>query len=110
MIFLLRDDDLDVVFREYLSDFFRPFDQAEAVSGKVFLNPNIQGFLQFIDAVEIKVIDWEALCAAVLVDDGEGRAVNGIFHSEGLAQCFDEGGLAGSHLAVEGKDVALDVL
>ena len=95
-----------MVFRKYLCDFFRPFDKAEAVSGKVVFSSYVEGFLKTVDTVEIKVVDWKALCALVFVDDGEGGAVYDVVDSESLADGFDESGFAGPHLAVEGEDVA----
>ncbi len=55
------------------------------------------------------MIDRETPLASVLVDNGEGGAVDNILDTKSLADGLDEGGLAGSHLAVEGKDVALKV-
>ena len=55
------------------------------------------------------MVDWKSFCAFVFVDDGEGRAVHVVLYAKGIADGFDEGGLAGSHLAVEGKDVALEI-
>ncbi len=103
------DGDFDVVFRQYLCDFFRPFDKAEAVSGKVVFSSYVEGFLEAVDTVEIKVVDWKALCALVFVNDGEGGAVYDVVDSESLADGFDESGFAGPHLAVEGEDVAFKV-
>ena len=103
------DGDDDAVFREDLGDFLRPFDQAEAVSGKVFLYSDVVGFLEFIYAVEVKVVDRKTPVASVFVDDGECWTVYDILDAKGFADGLDEGGLAGTHLSVECKDVALEV-
>ena len=103
------DGNFDAVFRKYLGDFFRPFDKAEAASGKVVFSSYVEGFLEAVDAVEVKVVDREAAAASVFVDYGEGRAVDVVLYAQGLADGFDEGGFAGTHLAVECEDVALEV-
>ena len=40
----------------------------------------------------------------VFIDDGESGRVDDILHAEAFAYGFGEGGFAGSHLAVHGKD------
>ena len=44
---------------------------------------------------------------AVFVDDGEGGGGNDVLNTQFFTKGFDEGGLSGAHLAVEGDDEAL---
>jgi len=46
----------------------------------------------------------------IFIHDGEGGRGDDILDAQLLADGFDEGGLAGSHLAVEGEDGVLAYL
>ena len=52
------------------------------------------------------MVDGLFICC-VIIDNGKGGRGDNVIDAQLLAQRLDEGGLAGTHLAVEGKHVAL---
>ena len=97
--------DADGLGREERLDAFGPLDEAPRGTLEIVFGANVEGFGKGADAVEVEVVDEViGVAADILVDDGEGGAVDGVADTEGFAEGLDEGGLAGAHLAVEGYD------
>ena len=87
---------------------FGPLDEAERAAVEIVLVAHVVDFFQALYAVKVEVVDELARgVGAVFVDNAEGGRVDHVGHAECLADGFDEGGLSGSHLAVEGKDGGL---
>ena len=53
------------------------------------------------------MIDWVAVACSVFVDDSKGRRGYDIFNSQFFADSLDKSCLSGTHLAIEGKNVAI---
>ncbi len=49
-------EDLEVGRREMGEGFLRPFHQAHATSGEVFVEPRVEVFVRRVEAIKIKVI------------------------------------------------------
>ena len=81
-----------------------PLDEAEVTALEVFLAAHVVGFGEAAYAVEVEVIDGLALRRGVFIDDGKGGGGDGVLDAQCAADGLDEGGLAGSHRAVEGED------
>lgn len=94
--------DFKGLFRKQVFYILRPFHQTEATAVKVVIQPDVESFGIFGDAVEIKVIDRFPGGCEVFVDYGECRGSDRIIaDSELTADCSDECGLAGPHGSVE---------
>ena len=64
-----------------------------------------------LDAIEVEVKHRAVQHIAVIfVDNGEGGRIDHVVDTEHVAECLDEGGFAGAHLAVEREDVAMLVI
>lgn len=69
--------DLDMHFecligKEFL-DVLRPFHQAQVSAVQVVVETDVDSLGDFVDAVEIKVIDGLSVPGHIFVDDGESR-------------------------------------
>ena len=53
--------------------------------------------MQFVDAVEVKVVHWVSVCAQIFVYNCKGRRSYRVCDSENLADCSSECRLAGTH-------------
>ena len=94
--------DLEGFLGEQFLDVLRPFHQAQAAAVQIVVQADVEGLLQPLDPVEIKVVHRLARAGAVLVHDGERRGAHGILaHAEPLAHGRREGRLPGRHRRVE---------
>ncbi len=86
---------------------FRPLDEAGAAAVEILLGANVVGLPKVLNPVEVEVIDGLSVGVGIFVDDGKGGRCHSVFHSERFADGLDEGGLAGTHLAVEGENASV---
>lgn len=104
-IFCLGDIHLDGISRQDILDQLRPLQKAQGTTVKVILIAHVVDLFQFLDTVEVEMIDQLIGCfRAILIDDGKGWRSDYFFHPQLFADGLDEGRLAGTHLAVKGKD------
>ena len=76
------DCNLHYVARQQVFDLLGPFDETKGARIEVIFCSDIFGFAQFVDAVEIKVIDKLAgSFGTVFVDDSECGAVDNILNA-----------------------------
>ena len=95
-----------VVGQERLDE-FGPLNETRCSRIEVVVSANVEGFFYVLDAIEVEVEHWSfQYCAVVFVDNGECGRIDHIVYSQNITECFDKGGFAGSHLAVEGEDIA----
>ena len=101
---IVDDCDFDFygVIREERFDAFGPFHEAWIARVEVVVESEVEGFFRTVDAIEVEVVDC-AFCAFVFVYDGESWAIYLFSNAKFLADSFDEGGFAGTHLSVEGE-------
>ena len=66
----------NVLFGQQGFNHFRPLDEAKVATVEIVLETDVVGFLQFFNALEIKMIDRLPLLCDILIDDGESRAVH----------------------------------
>lgn len=103
-ILIFLDSDAHRLFGQEIFDEFWPFDEAETTTVEILLKTDVVGLRETLDAVEVEVVDGLSLSVLVFVDDGEGRRVDDILHTQFFAKSLGEGSLSHAHLAVEGKD------
>ena len=102
---LLADADAQGVFGQEFLDEFGPLDEAEGLRViEIVLVAHVVDLLEATDAIEVEMIDGVALGGSVLIDDGKGGGGDDVLDAECFAEGLDEGGLACSHLTVEGHD------
>ena len=75
----------DVLFRQQRFNHFRPFDKAEVATVEIILITDVVGLLQFLNAIEIKMIHRLAFLGDILIDDGKSRAVHLIGDTHAVA-------------------------
>ena len=100
------DCDFYGVVGEQGFDAFGPLHEAWVARVEVVVESEVEGFFGTVDAIEVEVVDC-AFVAFVFVYDGECWAIDFLGYTELLADCFDEGGFAGSHLSVEGEQLTV---
>ena len=83
---------------------FGPLQETEVAAVEVVFVAHVIDFLDAADAVEVKVVDGGAMPVGVFIDEGEGGRGDDVVYAQFLAQCLDEGGLAGAHAAIECDD------
>ena len=83
---------------------FGPLQETEVAAVEVVFVAHVIDFLDAADAVEVKVVDGVAMPVGVFIDEGEGGRGDDVVYAQFLAQCLDEGGLAGAHAAIECDD------
>ena len=86
---------------------FGPLDEAGTAAVEVLLGAYVVGLAEVLNPIEIEVIDGFSVGVGIFVDNGEGGRCHGVLHPEGFANGLDEGGLAGTHLAVEGENASV---
>lgn len=91
--------------REEMVDTFGPFDSGDAGACEVFVEADMEGFVELAEAVTVKVVDGE-FGAGVFVDEGKGWGADVLGAAEGGGETLDEAGFAGAETAVEGDDGA----
>ena len=96
------DFDFYGVIRKERFDAFGPFHEAWIARVEVVVESEVEGFFRAVDAIEVEVVDC-AFCAFVFVYDGERWAVDLFGNAKFVADSFDEGGFASTHLSVEGE-------
>jgi len=101
---LFLDGDAEGILGQEFFDELGPFYEAEVAAVEIVFVAHVIDFLKLLDAVEIEMIKSPLGGEAVFIDDGEGGGGDDVFHAEFFTEGFDEGGLTGSHLAVEGYD------
>ena len=76
------DGDAHGVFRKNLLNQLGPFDEAEVTGVEIVLGSHVVGFFQFLDAVEVKMIDGGIQnIGLVFVDNGESRRVDHVSYA-----------------------------
>lgn len=83
-----------------------PFHQAEVATIGIVLEAEVQYFGGAFDTIKVKMID-ASHCGGIFIDDGKGGTTHGIRHTQFFAYGLDEGGLACSHMAIEGKNTTI---
>lgn len=89
-----------IVIGQQIGNFFGPLYKTVSPAVKIFFVAHIQRFGLCFKAIKIKVKN-AAVAANVFVNDGECRACGRFFHAHFFAQGFNEGGFAGTHIAVK---------
>lgn len=72
---------------------------------EVIFVPHVIHFFQFLDAVEVKMVNqFTGSVGTVFVDNGESRGGDDVGNAQLLANGFDESRLARPHFSIEGED------
>ena len=83
-------------------NFLWPFNKNSDIVCKIVFQPNIQGFLQGLDTIKIKMVGHNSsLHIMVLIDQSESGAMANIYCPKMLKHGFDKGGFASAHLTVK---------
>ena len=80
------------------ADSLRPFDQAYAVSIKIFISPDLLHFLRFFDPIYVKVIQWQAP-VRIFLYDGKRRTVYIIADSKPCRKSLRKNSLTRAEIA-----------
>jgi len=77
----------------------RPFDQANALAKKVFLQAEIVGLLLRGNAIKVKMKNWQA--ASIFIYQCKSRTCYKLRYAKAGAHSFDARCLAGAKIAVK---------
>jgi len=92
-----RKMNLKMILRQHVAHNLRPLDQTNAVTVKVFIQPQ---FSQFLDGTNPVKVEMEYRQTAVIfVDQSERWTGDFFFHAQAGADAFDAGRLAAAQIA-----------